>query len=51
MSTLPDAALDVAELIGVPASIAEHGAKPFVNYGAKIAEHVEVPEALIRRPD
>ena len=33
------------------AFIEEHGAKPFVNYGANIAEHVEVPEALLHRPD
>lgn len=33
------------------AFIAEQGAKQFVNYGANIAEHVEVPEALLRRPE
>ncbi len=33
------------------AFLAEHGAKPFVNYGANIAEHVEVPQALLRRPN
>lgn len=32
------------------AFIAEHDAVPFVNYGANIAEHVEVPEALLHRP-
>lgn len=33
------------------AFVTEHGAKPFVNYGAKIAEHVEVPEPLLRKPE
>ncbi len=32
------------------AFIAKHDAKPFVNYGANIAEHVEVPEELLHRP-
>jgi hypothetical protein len=32
------------------AFIAEHDTKPFVNYGANIAEHVEVPEALLHQP-
>ena len=33
------------------AFIAEHGARSFVNYGANIAEHVEVPDALLRRSE
>ena len=33
------------------AFIAEHDAKPFVNYGANIAEHVEVPEPLLHDPE
>jgi hypothetical protein len=32
------------------AFIARHSAKPFVNYGANIAEHVEVPDTLLRDP-
>ncbi len=33
------------------AFLAEHGATPFVNDGANIAEHVEVPEALLHRAE
>jgi hypothetical protein len=33
------------------AFVAEHGAAPFVNYGATIAEHVEVPAALLDRAE
>ena len=33
------------------AFIAEHDTVPFTNYGANIAEHVEVPEALLDQPE
>ena len=33
------------------AFMSEHDARPFTNYGAAIAEHVEVPEALLHDPD
>ena len=32
------------------AFMAEHDAVPFTNYGANIAEHVEVPDALLDQP-
>jgi hypothetical protein len=33
------------------AFIARYSAKPFVNYGASIAEHVEVPDTLLADPE
>lgn len=54
MATKPDEVAAWASACHRPtreAFMAEHGAKQFVDYGAAIAEHLEVPEAVLDRAE